>query len=190
MVSDSLSIHIRRATIEDLEMLYGIERECFTLEAFTKQQLAHLLENTKGISLIAEIDSQIAGFIIGLIYNHGTTRTGHVYTIDVAVKHRRRGVGLELLKELEQRFVGNGVEICYLEARRENVAALELYRKHGYTEMDVLKNFYSRGVDGVQLMKGLSSPKKPKFQNRKTQKSEQTLSSECLNNSVQTQDVR
>jgi len=170
---DSLSIHIKRATTDNLETLYSIERECFTLEAFTKEQLMYLLENSKSISLIAQIDNEIAGFIIGLIYDHGTIRTGQVYTIDVAIKHRRKGVGLELLKGLEQRFVENGVEICYLEARRENVAALELYRKHGYTEVDVLESFYSEGVDGVRLMKKLSPLEKQKI---KTQKNKQTRS--------------
>ena len=153
-----MSIRIRRATKEDLEPLYGLERECFTAEAFTKEQLAYLVEHPHGISLVAEIDSEIVGFIMGLIYNHDTTRIGHVYTIDVAVKHRRRGIGLRLLRELEQRFVENGVGICCLEARRGNVAALELYRRHGYTEVSVLKNFYSEGVDGVRLMKKLSPP--------------------------------
>lgn len=151
-----MPIRIRQATTDDLETLYRIERECFTLEAFTKEQLTCLLENPKGISLIAQINGEIVGFIMGLIYDHDTARTGHVYTIDVAVKHRRKGIGMELLKELERRFVKNGVEICSLEARRENVAALELYRKHGYTEVDVLKNFYSEGVDGVRLIKKLS----------------------------------
>ena len=155
MVSDTLHIHIRLATTDDLETLYGIERECFTLEAFTKEQLAYLLKNPKSISLIARVDNEIAGFIIGLIYNHGTTRAGHVYTIDVAVKHRRRGVGLRLLWELEQRFVENDVESCYLEAHRGNVAALELYRKHGYVDVSILKDFYAEQVDGVRLMKRL-----------------------------------
>jgi ribosomal-protein-alanine N-acetyltransferase len=150
-----LSIHIRRATTDDLETLHSIERECFTLEAFTKGQLAYLLKNPKSISLIAQTKNEIAGFIVGLIYDHYTTRTGHVYTLDVAVKHRRRGVGVRLLRELEQRFVKNGVKICYLEARRGNAAALALYRKHGYTEVDVLENFYSEGVDGVRLIKKL-----------------------------------
>jgi len=160
-----LSIHIRRATTDDLETLYSIERECFTVEAFTEEQLAYLLENPKGVSLIAQIDNEVAGFIVGLICTHGTARIGHVYTIDVAVKHRRKGVGLRLLGELEQRFVENGVEICYLEARRGNVAALELYRKHGYTKVDVLKDFYSEGVDGVRVMKKFSSRRN---QNSKT----------------------
>jgi len=159
VVGDSLSINIRRATTNDRETLHNVERECFTIEAFTKEQLAYLLENPKGISLIAQIDDEIAGFIVGLIYNYGSTRTGHVYTIDVAIKHRRKGVGLMLLEELEQRFVENGAETCYLEARRGNVAALELYRKRGYVEVNVLKDFYSEGVDGVRLMKKLSSRK-------------------------------
>ena len=167
MVGDSLSIRIRRATTDDLETLYSIEKECFTVEAFTEKQLAYLLEDPSDISLIAQIDDEIAGFTIGLIYNHDTTRAGHVYTIDVPVKHRRKGIGLRLLGELERRFVEKGTEICYLEARRGNVAALELYRKHGYTEVDVLKDFYSKGVDGVRLMKKLSSPEKPKYKNPK-----------------------
>jgi ribosomal-protein-alanine N-acetyltransferase len=89
-------------------------------------------------------------------------RTGHVYTIDVVAKHRRKGVGLRLLRGLEQLFVENEVGVCYLEARRENVAALELYQKHGYAQLDVLKDFYSQGVDGVRLMKKLPSQKKIK----------------------------
>lgn len=151
-----MPIHIGRATTDDLEILYSIERQCFTAEAFTKEQLVYLLENPRAISLIARIDDQIAGFIIGLIHNHGKTRTGHVYTLDVAVKHRRKGVGLRLLRELEERFVEKGVEICCLEARKGNVAALELYRKQGYMEVNVLKDFYSEGIDGVRLVKRLS----------------------------------
>jgi len=150
---------VRQATTDDLETLCNIERECFTIEAFTKEQLEYLLENPKGISLLAQIDDEIAGFIVGVIYNYSIMRTGHVYTIDVLVKHRRKGVGLRLLRELEQRFVENGVEICYLETGRENVAALELYRKHGYTELNILKDFYSDEVDGIRLMKKLASGK-------------------------------
>jgi ribosomal-protein-alanine N-acetyltransferase len=157
-----LPIHIRQAKTSDLETLYSIEKECFITEAFTKEQLEYLLENPKGISLIAQINNETVGFILGLINNYGKTRTGHVYTIDVAVKHRRRGVGLSLLREFEERLVENGVGICYLEASRGNVAALDFYRKQGYTEVNVLRNFYSEGVDGVRLVKKLFT-ERPKF---------------------------
>ena len=156
--SDSLYIRIRQARTDDLETLYSIERECFTLEAFTKDQLEYLLQNPKDIGLVARTDNEIAGFIIGRIHNHPTTRTAHVYTLDIAIKHRRKGIGLRLLKELEKRFVDNRAETCFLEARRGNVAALELYQKHGYMKVGILKDFYSKGVDGVRLMKKLPIP--------------------------------
>jgi len=156
VVGESLSITIHQATVDDLEALYRIERECFTVEAFTKEQIVYFLENTNAVSLIAQVNDEIAGFIIGLIHEYGKTRTGHVYTIDVAVKYRRMGVGVRLLEELERIFIRRRVTVCYLEARLDNVAARELYRKHGYTEVERLKDYYSRGTHGVRLVKKLS----------------------------------
>ncbi|NIR86675.1 ribosomal protein S18-alanine N-acetyltransferase [Candidatus Bathyarchaeota archaeon] len=150
-----MSVSIQQATVNDLETLYEIERECFTIEAFTKEQIAYLLQNSNCVSLVAQIDDEIAGFIIGLTYLGNKVRIGHIYTIDVAVKHRRKGIGLRLLQELERIFAEKGVETCYLEVRIDNVAARELYRKQGYTETGRLKGYYPKGVHGVNLKKKL-----------------------------------
>ena len=150
-----MPITVRRATINDLETLFEIERECFTSEAFTKQHMAFLLEIPHNIRLAAWKNNEIAGFIIGLIQNFNETKIGRVYTLDVAVKHRRKGIGLKLLNELEQVFIEKGVENCYLETRTDNVAARELYRKQGYTEVKQLKDYYSKGIHGVLLVKKL-----------------------------------
>jgi len=149
-----LSITIQQATINSLETLYQIERECFTAEAFSKEHIAYLLENSNAVSLVAKINNAIAGFVIGLIHRHDEKITGRVYTLDVAVKYRRKGVGLKLLDEIERIFVERGAKICRLEARRDNVAAIELYRKHGYVEVEELKDYYE-GAHGVRLEKKL-----------------------------------
>lgn len=150
-----MSITIRPTTINDLEKLCEIERECFTVEAFTKEHIMFLLQDSNSVSLIAQTNGKIAGFIIGLIQHIRGMKTGHIYTIDVATKHRRRGVGIKLLKELEQIFTKEGVEICYLEARLNNVAALELYKKQGYSEVERLKDYYFEDAHGVRLLKRL-----------------------------------
>ncbi len=152
----SSTVTIQSATIKDLETLYAIERECFKSEAFAKTEIVYLLEAPNSISLIARLNDEIAGFIIGLIHYYDKIRFGHVYTIEVAIKYRRRGIGLSLLKELERAFIKGGVKICYLEARLDNVAALELYRKHGFVEAINLRDHYSLGTHGVQLVKRLS----------------------------------
>jgi len=150
---DSLSFTVKLATIGDLENLHKIERECFIIEAFTKKQMTRLLENPHTVSLVARINKEIAGFIIGSIENLDKTKAGHIYTLDVALKHRRRGVGLRLLKELEHIFAKREVKSCFLEVRLDNVAARELYRKQGYTEVAPLIDYYYKGIHGVRLEK-------------------------------------
>lgn len=148
-----MSITIRQATSEDLDALWRIEKECFTVEAFTKEQIEYFLEASTGVSLVAQINHEIVGFIISLIYPRNKMRVGHIYTIDVLTEHRRKGVASRLLDELEKIFIKRGVKACYLEVRLDNVAARRLYKKHGYVEMEKLRNHYGRGVHGVRLRK-------------------------------------
>lgn len=153
-----MSITVQHATIDDLETLYEIERECFTIEAFSKEHLAFLLRNPNSVGLVALTNSEVAGFTIGLV--HSTIdglKVGHVYTLDVAMEHRRKGVGLRLLEELERVFFEKGVKTSYLEARLDNLAARELYHKHGYLEVEVLRDYYQKGVHGVRLEKTLGT---------------------------------
>lgn len=150
-----MAITIKQASIKDLEILYKIEKECFIKEAFTKKQIRNLLQNSSAISLIAHANGETAGFIIGLTYPNNKARIGHVITIDIAIKHRRKGIGMRLLNELERKFVRKGVETCYLEVRIDNLAARELYRRQGYKETKQLKHYYPKRTNGVRLKKKL-----------------------------------
>jgi ribosomal-protein-alanine N-acetyltransferase len=146
---------IEQAKIEDLDSLYSIERECFTYEAFTKEQIFTLLKSPNALGLVAKIDSVIAGFVIGAIENFGGSKVGYIFTIDVALKHRRVGIGQKLLDELEQAFLRKGATASYLEVRADNKAARELYHKQGYIELGSVKDYYSKGIHGVRLKKEL-----------------------------------
>ena len=150
-----MAITIKQASIKDLEILYKIEKECFIKEAFTKKQIRNLLQNSSAISLIAQTNGETAGFIIGLTYPNNKARIGHVITIDIAIKHRRKGIGTRLLNGLERKFVRKGVETCYLEVRIDNVVARELYRRQGYKETKQLKHYYPNRTNGVRLKKKL-----------------------------------
>ena len=150
-----LSLTVKSATINDLDALHEIEKECFTIEAFPKEQIARLLGHPDTISLGAWLNQKVAGFIIGSIKELEETRGGHILTLDIAVKHRRRGIGLRLLMELERVLVAKGVEMCYLEVDIDNVAARELYRKQGYAEVEALRDYYHKGSHGVRLAKRL-----------------------------------
>lgn len=150
-----MSAKIEETSIKHLDRLYEIETECFETEAFTKQQIAYLLTDYNSVGLVAKVNGEIAGFIIGKVYANGKSATGHILTIDVSPKHRRRGIGLKLLHEIEKAFTDKGVKICCLEAREDNTAALNLYRKHGYKIVGRLKNYYG-SANGICLRKVLT----------------------------------
>lgn len=148
-------VTVEEASIKHLDRLYEIEMECFESEAFTRQQIAYLLTDYNSVSLIAEVDCEIVGFIIGKMHIDGKSTIGHILTIDVSPKHRRRGIGLRLLEDIEKVFRCKGVKVCCLEVREDNVAALSLYQKFGYKKVGRLKNYYGN-AHGVYLKKVLA----------------------------------
>lgn len=151
----AMAITIEDASIKHLDRLYEIEMECFTREAFTKQQIAQLLVNPNSVSLIAKGDNKIVGFIIGMLSIEDNMLIGHVLTIDVSPSHRRKGVGIKLLHEIEKIFKDKQARICRLEMREDNVAALNLYRKLGYKKVAKLEYYYGE-AHGILLEKFLA----------------------------------
>lgn len=151
-----MKLRVKSASVTDLKRLYEIEKECFSSEAFSMEQLAFLLENPSSISLIALADNEIVGFIIGIVHEGlKTENVGHVFTLDVAEKYRRKGIALRLLRELEKKFKEKNVKESILEVKLDNEAAKKLYKKFGYKEILCLKDYYGKGVHGLRLRKVL-----------------------------------
>jgi ribosomal-protein-alanine acetyltransferase len=153
----STTVKIEDASIKYLDRLFEIEMECFKSEAFTKQHIAQLLTNQNCISLMAKENDKIIGFVIGMVYVEGDILTGHILTLDVSLSHRRKGVGIKLLQEMEKIFRSKQVKVSRLEVREDNVAALNLYQKLGYRKVGRLRHYYG-DAHGIILEKVLVQP--------------------------------
>lgn len=151
-----MQLTIEQATIKHLKQLVELERKCFTAEAYTERQISSLLKDPKEVALLAKVDGDIAGLIIGLVEDFKNRRLGHVVTIDVPLKYRRKGIGSILLDEIEAIFARKGAEAIYLEVRVDNKSARQLYSKHGYKELGALEDYYSAGTHGLRLAKRLA----------------------------------
>jgi len=150
-----MTFKIENASIQDLDKLCKIEMECFSREAFSKQQIASLLANYNSLSLVAKINSETVGFIIGMIHIERNSLVGHILTIDVLPKYRRKGIAQRLLQEIEKIFAEKNVKTCRLEVREDNVAALRLYERLGYKRISKLKYYYG-DAHGICLRKTLA----------------------------------
>jgi len=150
-----LSVIIRKATVMDLEDIHQIELKCFAREAFSRSHLEYFLRLPNFVNLIAISDGKPAGFIIGSVEHSVGENVGHIYSIDVKHECRRKGIGSSLLSAMESILAEKGVEKCYLEVRFDNVAAINLYLKHGYKTLETIKDYYGFGVNGIRLEKDL-----------------------------------
>ncbi|MGB4086396.1 GNAT family N-acetyltransferase [Methanothrix sp.] len=144
-------MRIRRAEPRDLPQMLQIESLCFPEEtAFPPGVFAYLIRYAVAI-VACEPEDQILGFIIG--YKSGSA--GAVYTLDVHTGYRRRGIGIKLLLAMEKRLARMGANAVRLEAALEKPGALELYRKAGYREREIIRNYYGRGCHAVRMWKTL-----------------------------------
>ncbi|MCW4017720.1 MAG: GNAT family N-acetyltransferase [Candidatus Bathyarchaeota archaeon] len=150
-----MNVQIEDASIRLLDVLYEIELQCFKEEAFSKQQIGYLLSDYASISLVARVNGEIAGFIIGRIDLVRGQPVGHVMTIDVLPVYRKSGVAQRLMLALEDLLKQSDMRECHLEVRVGNVSALSLYLKLGYKRVRVLENYYGDS-HGFYLKKNLS----------------------------------
>lgn len=142
---------IRNAQIGDLAQIVQIEGLCFPEEtAFPPRMFAYLI--SYAVSLVAcEPDKKVLGFIMG--YTSG--KAGAVYTLDVHPGYRRKGIGSKLLASLEVKLALLGAQAVRLEAALDRPEAVELYRKAGYQERELVRNYYGRGNHAVRMWKNL-----------------------------------
>jgi ribosomal-protein-alanine N-acetyltransferase len=152
-----LSFKIRKATIDDLSSLHKIEAECFTDEAFTKNQLEYCLKSSDFITLVAQADGETVGFITGSMEILAGETAGHIYTLDVKQRHRKKGFGGRVLDAFELALAEKGARMIYLEVRVDNIPARKLYFKHGYKPRRILKDYYAPRADAVMLRKTLKT---------------------------------
>jgi ribosomal-protein-alanine N-acetyltransferase len=96
--------------------------------------------------LVARENRRIVGCAIG-DRNGGQAR---VINICVDPSAQRRGIGTRLLRSLDA-AIPQGDLLLMVEA--ENDTAKALYRREGFKEVGVSRNYYGRNLDGIWMQK-------------------------------------
>lgn len=145
------TITVRRATRDDLTAIEAIERGCFASDgdAFSRRQLAYLVEKAQGGCLVACNSQQIIGYTA--LLTRRTARNVRIYSIAVDVSARGAGVGHTLISAAIDFARSKGFHAVTLEVRTDNRAALALYLRAGFTVGRLLHNYYHDGADGRRM---------------------------------------
>lgn len=145
-----VQVRIRDYRPEDFEALWCLDQLCFEEGiAYSKIDLQHYIRLKSAFTLVGEAEATICGFIVAHRRRGGF---GHILTIDVDPDFRQHGVGTQLLLAAHDRLAREGCHTVFLETAVNNLAAIAFYKRHDYSVVRTLPQYYqATGVDAFLL---------------------------------------
>lgn len=138
---------IRNMQESDLTQVEAIEKANFSIP-WSLESFRESMELEHTIYLVAEEDGNIMGYCgMYRVFNEG-----EIVNVAVAEAYRRKQVASKLLEQL---FIhGNELQVdnFFLEVREGNEAAIQLYKKLGFIEAGIRKNFYEKPRENAIFM--------------------------------------
>lgn len=138
-------IIIRKAATEDVHAIAEIEKASIP-QPWSEAAFAEALTQEKAVTLVAEADGEIAGFITGVFLFDNAD----IYSVATAEQHRKKGIGGKLLQAFFDTLPSE-IETVGLEVRESNSAAISLYEKSGFERVGLRKNFYEQPRENAVL---------------------------------------
>ena len=142
---DARQALIQSTGITDIRQMNRLVKDCFGRDAWTWLDVFEALTFPGTVRLKAVIGDEIIGYVIG---DRRTSKLGWIASIGVHPKARRQGIGRRLLLAAERALDTQRVRLTL---RMSNQAALGLYAQLGYEKVDVWKQYYRDGEDGLVM---------------------------------------
>ena len=121
---------------EDIDIVLDIERQSNPFP-WTIKNFKDCIE--KGYySLVLKEGMKVIGFAILSV----STEESHLLNIGLTASKRGQGLGKELLEKIIMAAEVMGSKKIFLEVRISNVIAIDLYKKSGFKEIGLRKNYY------------------------------------------------
>lgn len=129
---------LRRMREDDVAQVAEIERASFTM-AWSPRTFCSLLKRRDAECWLAHDEE---GRVLGYAVVWWVMDQAELANIAVHPQARRRGIASQLLDRVLGSMAARGVREIFLEVRASNAAAATLYRRRGFSEVGVRKNYY------------------------------------------------
>ena len=138
---------IRRIHENDIEKIAALEMEIFP-DPWSAKSIKDTHENNSACILGAYQEDVLIGYVIF----YYVLNEGEIARIAVSPSHRRQGVADQIFVSLLDFCTENNIERILLDVRISNESAIALYRKCGFSEDGIRKNFYDNPKEHALLM--------------------------------------
>jgi ribosomal-protein-alanine N-acetyltransferase len=144
---EQLRVHIRWMIRRDMPEVLQTEQTSFDF-AWTEEDFLRCLRQRNCIGMVAEQGEKVVGFMIYELHKNKL----HILNFAVHPKHRRQGVGTQMILKLISKLSSHRRTRITLEVRETNLAAQLFFRAQGCLAVRVLRTYYEDSGEDAFLM--------------------------------------
>jgi ribosomal protein S18 acetylase RimI-like enzyme len=136
---DTEAVYVRELGIDDIAPVYHLGEDLFTSDLYPylyrcwdEWEVIGLYNTDPEYCLVAEVDEQLAGFILGTIITKATWTYGYILWLGVSPKFQRCGVGDKLVDKAIARMIEDGARFMLVDTDPANVPAVKFFNRKGF----------------------------------------------------------
>ena len=129
---------LRKMNLADVDAVMRIEQDVHA-HPWTRGNFTDAL-NSGCVCKVYETDGEMLGYVVLM----PAVDEAQLLDISIAAAHQRKGLGRKLLEETMKIARGVNMRRVLLEVRPSNVAALELYRAAGFSQIGLRRGYYPK----------------------------------------------
>ena len=137
---------IRQGTVSDIQAIMALEQGSIE-HPWESKAIESLITDGNKVCLVAELD----GVIVSYVGAESVLDESNVGNIVTHREYRGRGIATKLFEVLLAELKEKGIRKIFLEVEHDNVPAIALYEKLGFTDYGYRRDYYGKGKDAVLM---------------------------------------
>jgi len=150
-------IEIRKAGLTDIWGIYNCNKSILPIYYSPEEYLMFMMSSGMLI-LVAYEGDELCGYLVA----QHTPPTIHIMSFGVYEKHRRKGIGRQLIEKTEEIATKESDKIkrVSLFVHADNIGGLKFYKKYGFKKVKTLPNYYKGSLKNAKTQDAYRLEKK------------------------------
>ncbi len=143
----------REANSLDIPVLVSLDKALFPYSPWSSGQYREeITAPTRRFIVALDTSFSIIGYA-GVFAPGGAE--ADILTVGVVPQHRGQGIARALMARITDWAKSQGSTAMMLEVKTDNVEAISLYESLGYSQLNVRKDYFGKGLDALVMRKDL-----------------------------------
>lgn len=138
--------------LDDVTRVHEIDVLSFAMPWSERSYRFELTENKNAVAWVAECRNAEKAEVVGMIVIWAILDEAHIATVAIHPDFRGSGIGRRLLAQALLAAHDRGARLAYLEVRRGNLNAQNLYKQFGFEVVGERPHYYIDNKEDALLM--------------------------------------